>query len=285
MAKTLIGIATTDTNGVATITYEAIGAGNIAIAAKNSSLTSQAVTVEDCKFYDNATSNKSSNYVATLCEGGTYPSISYNNDYYSVTGGSKTTSFLLTDLGQFTNCEITFKCKPISNDFAGALGIAFGTGSGNVCGLIGYSNGQVRKVRYLNSYWQESFSTYYTGSVDADGYITMRITKYGSGISGNCGESNFTFTLPFSDCYIGVMLGATNVKYFKEIKIKPLETIITNGESPTPTPTITLEITGNSFNTYSTALFTYTDEVTIDWGDNTIETYAGGEINSQLCYN
>ena len=56
--------------------------------------------------------------------------------------------------------------------------------------------------------------------------------------------------------------------------------IIADGEPTPPTPTssaITLGITGNSFETYSTP-FTYTGDVTIDWGDNTTETYTDGKL-------
>lgn len=53
MAKTLIGTATTDANGVATITYTATGAGDITIQAEsesNGSLVTETYSVEDCLY-------------------------------------------------------------------------------------------------------------------------------------------------------------------------------------------------------------------------------------------
>ena len=82
MAKILIGTATTDANGVATITYESTDAGDINIIAKceglSGTLLSEAYTVEDCRWYDDASSNKSSSYTQYNS-----PSFSYNtNGYY-----------------------------------------------------------------------------------------------------------------------------------------------------------------------------------------------------------
>ena len=51
MAKILIGTATTDANGVATITYTATGAGDVTIQAESGNLSSETYKVQDIYFY------------------------------------------------------------------------------------------------------------------------------------------------------------------------------------------------------------------------------------------
>ena len=51
MAKTLIGTATTDANGVATITYTATGTGDMTIQAESGNLSSETYKVQDIYFY------------------------------------------------------------------------------------------------------------------------------------------------------------------------------------------------------------------------------------------
>lgn len=56
MTKTLIGTATTDANGVATITYESTGAGDINIIAEcessSGAFLSETYSIEDCNYYN-----------------------------------------------------------------------------------------------------------------------------------------------------------------------------------------------------------------------------------------
>ena len=51
MAKTLIGTATTDGNGVATITYEAKGEGDVTIVAESGRLSSGPYDIKDAIYY------------------------------------------------------------------------------------------------------------------------------------------------------------------------------------------------------------------------------------------
>ena len=51
MAKILIGTATTDANGVATITYTATGTGDVTIQAESGNLSSETYKVQDIYFY------------------------------------------------------------------------------------------------------------------------------------------------------------------------------------------------------------------------------------------
>ena len=52
MAKTLIGTATTDGNGEATITYEATGAGDVTIVAESGRLSSGPYDIKDAIYYN-----------------------------------------------------------------------------------------------------------------------------------------------------------------------------------------------------------------------------------------
>ena len=51
MAKTLIGTATTDANGVATITYTATGAGDVTIQVESGNLKSNVIDITDLLFH------------------------------------------------------------------------------------------------------------------------------------------------------------------------------------------------------------------------------------------
>ena len=51
MAKILIGTATTDANGVATITYTPTGTGDVTIQAESGNLSSETYKVQDIYFY------------------------------------------------------------------------------------------------------------------------------------------------------------------------------------------------------------------------------------------
>ena len=66
MAKTLIGTATTDANGVATITYTATGAGDVTIQAESGSLVTERYDIQDCSYYNTAEVTRSSTNGSTI---------------------------------------------------------------------------------------------------------------------------------------------------------------------------------------------------------------------------
>lgn len=62
-----MGSEETDTNGVATVTYSALGTGDVVFSAICSEVTSDEITVEDCIYYHEDEITGSSNYL-TLCD-------------------------------------------------------------------------------------------------------------------------------------------------------------------------------------------------------------------------
>lgn len=64
MAMRKIGEATTDSNGIASFDYTGVGAGllNIIAKLKDSTLQTEIFALEDCIYYDSATSDTSSRY-------------------------------------------------------------------------------------------------------------------------------------------------------------------------------------------------------------------------------
>ena len=68
-----IGSATTDSDGVATLSYASQGVGDISLTASVGSLSSETYSIEDVPYYDGATSDKSSNYATRLA------SVTHNN--------------------------------------------------------------------------------------------------------------------------------------------------------------------------------------------------------------
>ena len=63
MVKKLLGTATTDSNGVATLSYIGVGKGKMQVIAQHSDIESSVVEVLDCIFYDEALDNtKASSY-------------------------------------------------------------------------------------------------------------------------------------------------------------------------------------------------------------------------------
>lgn len=76
--NTSIGTAQTDSNGIATKSYSATGVGDVVFSATGNNLTSQLITVEDCKFYN------SGDKVSNL-EIGSNVSCTSNGSYITIT--------------------------------------------------------------------------------------------------------------------------------------------------------------------------------------------------------
>ena len=169
-------------------------------------------------FTDNAKSDRTNEYTAVLVEGGTTPSMAFSSNKYSITGGSKTATFVVSG-AEYTDVTITLKVKPSSTSFSGAIGLAFVKGTGYAWGVVGYNNGTARIVEYRNNQWVEASATFITGAVDSNGIMTITATKTGNSATVNCGDSDYTLTLHSEKCYIGLMFGNGSSNEYYGIKI------------------------------------------------------------------
>ena len=75
--STSLGTADTNSSGIATKTYASAGSGDISVSAEVDDITSNSVSIEDCIRYDNATSDKTSNYSKTNLN-----SLTFSTDHY-----------------------------------------------------------------------------------------------------------------------------------------------------------------------------------------------------------
>ena len=92
MAKRLIGTATTNANGVASVTYTGAGRGLLNVFAESGSLQSQTYGVFDCIVYDDGTSDpkktnflKNGNGTVTIGSNGTTITATSNTTYRNTT--------------------------------------------------------------------------------------------------------------------------------------------------------------------------------------------------------
>lgn len=75
--STSLGTADTNSSGIATKTYASAGSGDISVSAEVDDITSNSVSIEDCIRYDNATTDKTSNYSKTNLN-----SLTFSTDHY-----------------------------------------------------------------------------------------------------------------------------------------------------------------------------------------------------------
>ena len=89
--STSLGSALTDSNGIATKVYSSTGEGDVVFTAISGNIYSTNVNVEDCIRYDNATSDKTSNYSTHNLN-----PLTFNSDHYEAyrsVGTSLTSTF------------------------------------------------------------------------------------------------------------------------------------------------------------------------------------------------
>lgn len=164
MAKTLIGTATTDANGVATITYESTGAGDINIVAEceNSSDTLASETYEVCDVpsYD-GTRSVTDDWEIISGNG----SISYiqdgGNALYGATSSSSDFIVAPKNVNITDEMNFTLECDWKATNYWNGGKIRFQSGHildmspyGTSGGLVNYRNPQNSyfhiKIRYYN---------------------------------------------------------------------------------------------------------------------------------------
>lgn len=211
---------TTGANGLASYSYSGVGAGDITVTASYRSLLQETYELNDLFFYDNCSSDKTSQFTPILCEGGTNPSIAFDTDNYVASGGSKTTALGLMSLPLPTDCEIECEVIPTSTSFGGAIGLALIKNTGNVWGFVAYNNGSSRVVEYRNSSWIDSSSVYNTTTLNT-GVATLKIIKQGDTITFKGNNNNDIVKTISGYNYAGFMKGSGTLT-IKKLQIKTL---------------------------------------------------------------
>lgn len=159
MAKIYLGSGTTNSSGVASVTYTATGKGQLSVTAESGSLLSETYEVLDALFYDEALTDAkwNTNYVDVtvnreLVSGGTKLS-------YTATNGTK---YCNTVIGATRNWFDPTKRYQIEFDFSferdstdSAVGIGIGTVGFNIHNLFSGSlsgDGHLKLITTGNTY-------------------------------------------------------------------------------------------------------------------------------------
>lgn len=214
---------TTDSNGVATVSYTGAGVGDVDIVADwDNSLQSNTLTIEDCILWDNATSDNSSNYTKT-----SNLSISHSTDHYILTSS---TNNQMMELGSdYDNVRYEIL---MSGTSAFARGLYYSDTQNdyetNSLYSIYQSNWSVNGVEMADitgGNWNLIKRTTYT--IANDTYYRFIIERRGTSViliveteDGTVIETQ-TVTKSLNSTYIGILM-YSGTAYVKNLKIKPL---------------------------------------------------------------
>ena len=104
--STSMGTATTNSNGIATKTYNSQGSGDVSITATANNENAE-ITISDRLYYWNGLIDRTSDFTTGLCEGGTAGRVTFDStkgiQFYH---GSKATLDRIGGVALPTNCEI-----------------------------------------------------------------------------------------------------------------------------------------------------------------------------------
>lgn len=221
-----IGSDTTDSSGVASVSYSSKGSGDLSIKAGVGSLVSETY-IQDCKFYDDQSSDKTSMYTSY---GGTITK-TYNTGYIQMQATTGTPSLCLsTPMGSATDWSMEIEVKSSSSLFTG-------------CVLLKDSTNYISHGLYNTSYGYASYNYPYDSSkpfLFQDGSTTAQsntwykfkfelisntLYYYVYNASGTLINSK-TVSLPSNyqntNLYFGCWTFNDAITQFRNIKVKPL---------------------------------------------------------------
>ena len=220
--STSMGTATTNSNGIATKTYNSQGSGDVSITATANNENAE-ITISDRLYYWNGLIDRTSDFTTGLCEGGTAGRVTFDStkgiQFYH---GSKATLDRIGGVALPTNCEIevTFASRR-----AGVMGVGLTSGNGNadICTIDGSNMGG--GYRYTNSSWKGSI--YSSKSYGSETYpLSAKLVKNDrtcyfevNGVQAN------TFTMQFASTdtvYTGVGGNSSMNCYISGFSIKQL---------------------------------------------------------------
>ena len=211
--------AVTDSSGVATVSYESKGTGDINIKVNCMNLQ-ETYSIEDCVYYFHNV-DKSSDFTPILVEGGSLGTVSYDSTKgVHIYHGSKATAYLLP-VTLPPNCVI--ECNFVSRN-SGTYGVVLSSGTGNADGCIIEGNYISKGYRYTNSSWKSTVISSISHGQSMP--LTERVTKNDRTITTSVGNvSANSFTMQFTSStsvYTGVIGNSSLDVYVDMFKIKTL---------------------------------------------------------------
>lgn len=177
--STVLGTATTNNSGVATLTYSATGAGDVTVTAGADSITSNNLSIEDCIRYDNVSIDKSSSYTSVQIDNrGVIQSFSFDTDHYVLSSVSEYfTGWKLAD--NMDNVEIQCDFKfPGANAYYQALLGYFN----NTTSYCLRARGDKLVEEFIWNYDTSSTATtFYTHNIGfTDKYYSLKLRRVGN---------------------------------------------------------------------------------------------------------
>ena len=196
MAKRLIGTATTNANGVASVTYTGAGRGLLNVFAESGSLQSETYSIEDLLAYDTGIDGTATNLYSV--SGGITKTVGSDGTLFSVSNGtSPIINFLDKSGTQYylptTSFEVDFDV--VSQD---VVLLVYYTDQDSHYGSIGLNNqfsvGHTVKLKYNGSkiqlFYDDTASTSANVTFTSNARIYI-IKGWGSGQSFNLKIKNF----------------------------------------------------------------------------------------------
>jgi len=187
--------ATTDTDGVATFNLSNVTTGGTYTASYGGATATCNVTIQTYLFYDDCTSDRSSEYSIITNSGWRTPSITYNSDgYYTVktaTSNSGNNGFYIGDISGLQDCKISMKLNRITTSGNRQIGLALWNTSNNyhIIGRFESTNNS------MNAYAQtNSTNVFMTGSqtLSNSTWYGIEFIKQGNDYTLNCYDDSGT---------------------------------------------------------------------------------------------
>lgn len=219
--STSLGTATTNSNGVATKSYSSTGAGDVSLTAGAGTFVSEIYVLEDCWLYDDASSDKSSNYSKT-----SNLTVTYDTDHYVLTNSAQNQFLNLAE--DLDNVSFELNAKLIKPTTAGltCFGLMDKTNTLTNTGLLSI---ELTRTVFL-TFNKGTYGTAQSQNVSKDSstYYDYILTVDGSSLTGKVYNGstelyNKSTTKSLSKKYYNVGLTSNNAElHIKKIKIKPL---------------------------------------------------------------
>ena len=184
----------TDNSGVATVTVSVSAETTFTASYQGASATCT-VTVQSYLFYDDCTSDRSSEYSRITQSGWRTPSITYNSDgYYTVktaTSNSGNNGFYIGDISGLQDCKISMKLNRITTSGNRQIGVALWNTSNNyhIIGRFESSNNS------MNSYAQTNTVTGFINVSQTllnNTWYALEFIKQGNDYTLNCYDDSGT---------------------------------------------------------------------------------------------
>lgn len=217
---TSLGNATTNNDGIATKTYSSNGDGDLSFTVKYGNTTSDAVTIEDCYYFNDGTVNN------IVSASGT--TITVENGALKVTTSSSSEKkFYFPTNSKFSssaNVEFSYECARETNDSSGhAQIVGLSLNPSNTVATQGYCSYTVSS-NDTGGYWSCSFNNdSFTSNVALAKGDKIKLVREGGSTKLYQNDNLLrSVSRSVSDFYFGGYTNQNRIQRFKNIKIKKL---------------------------------------------------------------